>query len=60
MLFLFLDTSVNIHGFLSICFCSKESVKPTLVCGGSDIQSKIALVVAKFCSPFRTIQKGLL
>ena len=60
MLLLFLDTSVNMHGPLSIFFCSKQPVKPPLACGDSDIQPKIALVVAKYCSPFRTVQTSLL
>ena len=44
------------HGPLSICFCSKQPVNPPLACGDSDIQPKIALVVAKCCSLFRTVQ----
>ena len=60
MSFQFLDTFVNMHGPLSICFCSKQPVKPPLACGDSDIQPKIALVVVKCCSPFRTVQTSLL
>ena len=60
MLFLFLDTSVNMHGPISICFCSKQPVKPPLACRDSDIKPEIALVVAKCCSPSRTVQTSLL
>ena len=60
MLFLFLDTSVNMPGPLSIFFCSKQPVKPPLACGDSDTHPKIALVVAKCCSPFRNVQTILL
>ena len=40
--------------------CSKQPVKPPLVCCDSDIQPKITLVVAKCCSPFRIVQAILL
>ena len=40
--------------------CSKQAVKPPLVCCDSDIQPKITLVVAKCCSPFRIVQAILL
>ena len=60
MLFLLLHTSVNMHGPLSICYCSKQPVKPPLACGDSDIQPKIALVVTKCCSSLRTVQTSLL
>ena len=60
MLFLFLDISVNMNGPLSICFCSKQPVKPPLACGDIDIQPEIALVVAIRSSPFRTVQTSLL
>ena len=45
MLFLFLDTSVNMHDPLSICFSFKQPAKPPLACSDMDIQPKIALVV---------------
>ena len=59
MLFLFLDTSVNMHGHFSICFCSKQPVKPPFASVDSDIQFKIAFVIAKCCSTFRTVKKSV-
>ena len=60
LLFLFLDSSVHMHGPLSMCFCSKQPVNPSVTYGDSDIQPKTALVVAKCCSPFRTVHTSLL
>ena len=41
-------------------FFSKQPAKLPLACGDSDIQPKIALVLAKCCLPFRTVQISLL